>query len=125
MKIPNLKCAILAGLFLQAAVVASDAATAAWTGTTSTNWATTGNWSASPVPGINDIATFNNAGNGHTTISLGAGVQISNIVFDTASAAAYTIGAVGVGSETLTMNGMGMPCRKFHGDQQRNVQCGT
>ncbi len=104
----DLKNLVLAGFFLLAGGAASHAASGTWNGTVNTNWSTTGNWSASPVPGLNDTATFNNAGNGRTTISLGTGAQISNIVFDTASAAAYTIGAGAPGSESLTMNGTGV-----------------
>jgi fibronectin-binding autotransporter adhesin len=81
-----------------------QAVSATWNGTTSTAWATTTNWSASPVPGSGDTATFNNAGNGNTTLNLGAGVTINTILFNTASAAAYTIGSGAVGSQTLTLN---------------------
>jgi len=83
------------------------AAPATWNGTTDANWATTGNWSATPVPGINDTATFNNAGNGHAVISC-AGAQILGFLFDTANAAAYTIGSGGAGSQTMTMSGSGI-----------------
>src|SRR5688572_15004017 len=48
----------------------ASAASAAWTGTTDALWATPTNWTASPVPGTGDTATFNNAGNGNTTIDL-------------------------------------------------------
>src|SRR6185312_8785255 len=97
----------LATVFFFFAAIISHAANATWNGTVDANWATTGNWSASPVPSAADTATFNNSGNGRTTISLGTGVQIVNIVFDTGNAAAYTIGAGGLGSETLNMNGSG------------------
>ena len=40
-------------------------------------------------------------------INLGAGVIISTILFDTASAAAYTIGSGGAGAQTLTINDAG------------------
>ncbi|HLP75954.1 MAG TPA: autotransporter-associated beta strand repeat-containing protein, partial [Candidatus Paceibacterota bacterium] len=64
-------------------------------------WSTTGNWDASPVPGTGETATFNGLGNGNTTIDLGAGVTVGNILFDS-SAAAYTIGSGAVGSQALT-----------------------
>ena len=81
----------------------ASAASAAWTGTTDALWATLTNWTANPVPGTGDTATFNSAGNGNTTIDLGGGVTVGTVVFDTASAAAYTIGAGAVGSQTLTL----------------------
>ena len=65
------------------------------------------NWSATPVPGTGDTATFNGLGNGHTTIDLGGGVTIMNLLFDTGNAAAYTIGTGAVGSQTLTLNNSG------------------
>ena len=81
-----------------------QASSATWNGTTDATWAGLGNWSATPVPGVGDVATFNNAGNGHTIIDLGGGVTVSNILFDTSSAAAYTLGLGAVGSQTLTLN---------------------
>src|SRR5437870_4140156 len=76
-----------------------------WVGTTDATWATSANWSTAPatVPGTGDTATFN-AASANTTISLGGGVTISNVVFDTVSAAAYTIGSGAVGSQTLTFD---------------------
>ena len=76
----------------------------AWDGSTSTLWSLNTNWATDPlaVPGTGDTATFNNAGNGNTTIDLGGGVTVGSIVFDTSSAAAYTIGSGVVGSQTLT-----------------------
>ncbi len=81
----------------------------AWDGSTDGFWATSANWLTDPltVPGTGDTATFNGAGNGFTTIDLGAGVTLSNLLFDTGSAAAYTIGAGAVGSQTLTLNNGG------------------
>jgi len=81
----------------------ASAASATWNGTTDALWATTTNWSASPVPGTGDTATFNNAGNGNTTIDLGGGVSVGAVLFDTSSVAAYTIGSGAVGSQTLTL----------------------
>lgn len=90
-----------------AATSGAFAASATWNGTTDATWATGTNWSATPVPGTGDTATFNNAGNANTTIDLGAGVTIANLSFSSATAAAYTIGSGAVGSQSLTLNGSG------------------
>jgi fibronectin-binding autotransporter adhesin len=84
----------------------AQAATGSWTGLGSDSlWSTAGNWSGATPPGTGgQIATFNDAGNAKTTIDLNTGVPVSNIVFDTASAAAYTIGAGAAGSQNLTLN---------------------
>lgn len=85
-----------------------SAASATWTGGGSDAlWSNTANWSVTPVPGTGNAATFNAAaGTGGAVIDLGAGVTISNLLFDT-TAAAYTIGAGAVGSQTLTLNSNG------------------
>jgi len=80
------------------------AASDTWAGTTDSTWATSTNWASGNVPGTGDTATFNGAGNGNTTIDLGAGVTLGNLLFDTSSAAPYTIGSGAVGSETLTLD---------------------
>ena len=82
------------------------AASGAWTGATDANWANA-NWSATPVPGTGDTATFNGAGNGNTTINLGSGVTILDLLFNTGSVAAYTIGNGAAGSQTLMFNNSG------------------
>src|SRR4051794_37443272 len=66
----------------------------AWDGSTDGTWATTTNWLTDPavVPGTGDTATFN-AASAFTTINLGTGVTLGSLSFDTASAAAYTIGS--------------------------------
>jgi fibronectin-binding autotransporter adhesin len=79
------------------------AGSATWNGTTSNVWSTAGNWTAGGPPGTGDTATFNNAGNSNTTISLN-GITVNTILFDTSSAAAYTMGSGAVGSQTLTLN---------------------
>ena len=80
-------------------------ASAAWTGAINAFWTTSTNWSPPTVPGSGNTATFNGAGNGNTTINLSVDqVTINTIVFDTASAAAYTIGNRG---DTLTLNNGG------------------
>ncbi|MCE9609011.1 MAG: autotransporter-associated beta strand repeat-containing protein [Chthoniobacter sp.] len=86
---------------------ASHAVNATWNGTTDAVWATGTNWSATPVPGTGNTATFNNAGGADDVINLGSGVTIGTILFDTASAAAYTIGSGGVGIQTLTLDNGG------------------
>ncbi len=80
----------------------AHAASGTWSGAADSVWSNTSNWSASPVPGTGDTATFNSAGSGNTTLDLGAGVTVGTVLFDTSSAAAYTIGSSAVGSQTLT-----------------------
>jgi hypothetical protein len=89
-------------------LVSSTAGGANWTGANGSTWAGS-NWSSSLIPGTPTIrtATFNSAGGGNTTVSLGGGVTINTVLFDTASAAAYTIGSGGVGSQTLTLENGG------------------
>jgi autotransporter-associated beta strand protein len=83
------------------------AATETWTGLTDVKWADA-NWApAGHTPGTGDTAVFNNAGNANAYVDLGAGVTISNILFDTANAAAYNIGIGAIGSETLILNNGG------------------
>jgi autotransporter-associated beta strand protein len=91
-------CAI-AGLMSKSAMAASGT----WTGATDATWAGS-NWSATPVPGSGDTATFNGLGNGHTNIDLGSGITVGNILFNTSGAAAYNIGIGAVGSQSLTIN---------------------
>ena len=89
-----------------AAASAVHAASASWLGSADSAWSNSSNWSASPVPGAGDTATFNSA-SGNTTIDLGAGLTVGSVVFDTASAAAYTLGSGAVGSQTLTLGTAG------------------
>jgi fibronectin-binding autotransporter adhesin len=91
----NTAAAALAAVLL--ATPSANAASATWNGTTDSLWSTTTNWSASPVPGVTNTATFNNAGNGNTSITVGT-ISLTNITFDTASAAAYTLGT---GADTI------------------------
>ncbi|MGB8353417.1 MAG: autotransporter-associated beta strand repeat-containing protein, partial [Chthoniobacteraceae bacterium] len=87
----------------------AQAASGIWEGTTDANWADA-NWSASPVPGSADTATFANGGNGFTTINLGTGVTVKSIIFDPtlATLADYTIGSSGVnGGSTLSLTSGG------------------
>ncbi len=80
------------------------AASADWTGGgADALWSTSSNWSATPVPGLGDTATFNAAaGSGATAVSL-SGIQVRNITFDSASAASYTLGAGGAGTQILVL----------------------
>ena len=82
---------LVVGVALWAGTAHADNAT--WNGTTDATWATLGNWAGTPaaVPGTGDTATFDNGGNFNTTIDLGTGVTINTVLFDTGSAAAYTI----------------------------------
>ena len=83
-----------------------QAADATWTGATDSLWSTTTNWNpAAPAEG--DRAVFSGAGNGNTTINLGAGVTATTLLFSTADAAAYTIGSGGAGNQTLTFDTIG------------------
>ena len=99
-----LSCAALAFL-----PPAAHAANANWTGGgTDALWSNTANWSASPVPGTGNTATFNAAaGAGGTVIDLGAGVTVNTITFASSNVDAYTIGAGAVNSQSLTLNGSG------------------
>ncbi|MFM8764987.1 MAG: autotransporter-associated beta strand repeat-containing protein, partial [Spartobacteria bacterium] len=110
---PISKARFVAGVIAALALTPSlaHAANATWSGATSGNWSVTTNWSASPVPGTGDTATFN-AASSNTTLDLGSGVTISTLLFDTANAAAYTIGSGGAGSQTLTLNNSGAITRE-------------
>lgn len=81
-----------------------------WSGAVGAAWSNLANWPAgiSAPPGTGKTATFN-AANGNTIVDLGTGVMLKNIVFDTSSAAAYTIGAGAAGSQALCLeNGGGV-----------------
>ncbi|NCB31799.1 MAG: hypothetical protein EOM66_10385, partial [Clostridia bacterium] len=102
---------------VSAACVPGFAATITWQGGGGNgNWGTTANWTGGVSPASGDTAVFNSAGNPETTIHLnittdldtGPGAAtVNTVVFDTASAAAYTIGTGGVGVDTLTLNAGG------------------
>ena len=64
-----------------AAASAVHAASASWLGSADSAWSNSSNWSASPVPGAGDTATFNSA-SGNTTIDLGAGLTVGSVVFE-------------------------------------------
>ena len=94
-------------LLLLAGASVSRAAGGSWNGSTDAYWTNALNWSASPAPGAGDTATFNGGGNGVTTIDLLNGVEVGNILFNSSSAAPYTIGAGAAGSQTLTLDANG------------------
>ena len=79
---------------LMAFAQVAGAASGTWNGTTDGTWATGSNWSTGVAPGRPDTAIFNGAGNGNTTISVGTGVVVSNLIFDT-GAAAYSFNGSG------------------------------
>lgn len=94
------------GAFSPSALATSDT----WDGSDSALWSASNNWLTNPaaVPGTGDTATFSldtATINARTIIDLGAGVTVGGLIFDTASAAAYTIGSGGAGAQTLTLNG--------------------
>jgi autotransporter-associated beta strand protein len=83
------------------------AQTETWTGGTSANWNTPANWNggAGAVPVTGTTALFNNAGNGNTLITFSAAAAFNSLTFDTANAAAYTIGSTTDTGMTLDAGG--------------------
>jgi len=77
-----------------------SAADSTWTGATDALWSTTTNWDPA-APTSADRAIFDGLGNGNTTLDLETGATIAQILFDTANAAAYTLGTSG--SQWLTL----------------------
>ncbi len=101
------------------------AATYVWTGSTDANWADQ-NWLlggtlTAAVPGTGDTAIFSGAGNLNTAVSLGGGVTVLNVLFDTSGVAAYTIGTGGINSQTLTLNDAGSINLKFPVSQNQTI----
>ena len=99
---------------LCAAHVAS-AADQTWTGATSANWNTAGNWSGAAIPGASDLAVFNAASTANLGITLGADSSVLGLSVTSPGSAVsiaagntLTIGASGIamGSATqdLTLN---------------------
>ena len=78
----------------------AKAADSTWTGATDALWSTTTNWNPT-APVAVDRAIFDGLGNGNTTLDLQTGATIAQILFDSANAAAYTLGTSG--SQTLTL----------------------
>ncbi len=84
----------------------SHAANGTWYSTNtvvgSAFWTNSYNWSAQPYPTIDQTATFNNSGNGRTEVDVaGLTLGCKDIFFDTANAAAYTIGSGGANAQAL------------------------
>jgi autotransporter-associated beta strand protein len=103
------KRSILTGVALLCAATVAQAASGTWNGTADALWTNNLNWSAAPAlfPSGNDTATFNNAGGVSTALDIAGLSGILNITFDTATAAAYTIGAGAANSQTLVMGNNG------------------
>lgn len=81
-------------------------ANATWLGTLDAVWSNGGNWTATPVPGAGNTATFNSAGSGNTTITTG-NISLLSMLFDTNAAASHTLtgGTVALGaSGNITVN---------------------
>ena len=102
------------------------AASANWTGgdPVNANWTDTDNWSATPVPGANDTATFNaHAGAGGATITLGGEVSIAGIVFNNVdSIAAYLIGKDTFGEDYFILKDGGAIVVNPGVDQTQTIQ---
>lgn len=90
---------VLMGIMLPFLV---QAANGVWVGTLDNVWVNPANWSAAPYPSVTDRATFNNAGNGNTTLDLAGLDSILYMDFIT-DAEAYTIGSGGVNNQTLKL----------------------
>ena len=85
------------------ALLASQAVQAAnqtWSGTTSGDWATVGNWVGLAAPGATsgttngDTATFNTSPT-NKTVTIDIGRNLKNLTFDLVGAGAFTIGSAG------------------------------
>lgn len=92
----------LATLLTAASLLASPswAVDGTWNGTSSNDYSLGANWSANVVPSPAGTSLFNNAGNGNTTL-INTTSTINVIRFDTAAAAAYTLGT---NTETITLD---------------------
>ena len=98
----------LACAMLVAMVRPAHAADATWDGSQNTGtWSDTANWTPATTPGTGNTATFNNAGGTVDTIDVTGVTSINTILFDTAAAAAYTIGSGGASVQTLTLDNGG------------------
>jgi autotransporter-associated beta strand protein len=104
---PFVRSTLLTAIIVTTVCQSARAASATWNGTTDALWATATNWSASPIPGTGDTATFDNAGGAVDVINLGTGVSVQNLTFNTSLAAAYTIGSGAVNSQNLTLDNGG------------------
>ena len=82
------------------------AADVTWDGDTDGVWSTATNWigDAAPPAATGDTAIFDGAGGLATTIDLSGAASVDRINFNSATAAAFTIGAGAVGTDTLTLS---------------------
>ena len=98
---------ILAGAVIPliAFTVPAHAATVTWTGSADATWSNGADWTGGFAPVTGGTAVFNNAGNSNIVLSLTTGT-LTSILFDTSSAAGYTLGAT-VGADTLTLDNGG------------------
>lgn len=92
-----------ASIGLSLASVPLYAVDTTWDGETNGVWANGTNWVGDTTPGSGDAAIFLDGGNGNTTIDLGGAITIDQILFQTATTAAYTIG-LGSGTDTITFS---------------------
>ena len=88
------------------------AASATWNGTTDGAWNSATNWSNAGSPGtaLGETATFANAGNGKTTLTIDSSRTVKSITFNMTSStlASYTIGAAGANAgPTLNLEATG------------------
>jgi len=102
---------ILAGTVAALVTVSSaQGFTERWLGTSDASWGNADNWNISYTPGAGIVASFDGPGGLVDVIDLEAGgSSIGDVVFDTASAVAYTIGGGAVGSQTLRLDITGDP----------------
>ncbi len=102
---------ILAGTVAALVTVSSaQGFTERWLGTSDASWGNADNWNISYTPGAGIVASFDGLGGLVDVIDLEAGgSSIGDVVFDTASAVAYTIGGGAVGSQTLRLDITGDP----------------
>jgi autotransporter-associated beta strand protein len=82
----------------------AHAASATWNGATSSSWSASTNWSASPGPGTGNTATFDNSTAGAAQTIITGSITIASILFNTSSAAAYTLGGASAGMGQITLN---------------------
>jgi autotransporter-associated beta strand protein len=102
----RISLSIVSAILFGVNTIMADSGT--WNGTADTAWTNSANWSASPYSGSDtgQTATFNNDGNGNTTLDLTGLYSISWLIFDTANVAAYTLGTV-ANNDTLIMENDG------------------
>ncbi len=82
----------------------AHAASATWNGASSSSWSASPNWSASPGPGTGNAATFDNSTAGAAQTIITGSITIASILFNTGSAAAYTLGGASTGMGQITLN---------------------